>query len=121
MTMRNACLGATFKGNVIETRCAASQTGTVIILDLLPRSREVLRIFQFYSKTFIGDVFLNYASALVAVFGMPRKILYSELQYENRSQAPKGLPNSRLYGVASPEQTERPQVSTCATALETGV
>lgn len=57
--MRNACLGATFKGNVIETRCAASQTGTVIILDLLPRSREVLRIFQCYSKTFIGDVFFE--------------------------------------------------------------
>lgn len=40
---------------------------------------------------------------------------------KNRSQAQKGLPNSRLYGVASPEQTERPQVSTCAKALKTGV
>ena len=90
--MRNACMGATFKGNVIETRRSASQTSTVIILDLRPRSRGVLRIFRVIQKPLSATYFLNYASALVAVFGMPRKILYSELQYKKPIAGPKWPP-----------------------------
>ena len=90
--MRNACLGATFKGNVIETRCAASQTGTVIILDLLPRSREVLRIFQCYSKTFIGDVFFELCQRVGgSVWHAAQNILF-RITVQKPIAGPKGPP-----------------------------
>ena len=90
--MRNACMGATFKGNVIETRRSASQTSTVIIFDLRPRSCGVLRIFQCYSKTFIGDVFFELCQRVGGSVWHSRKILYSELQYKKPIAGPKGPP-----------------------------
>lgn len=72
MKMRNACLGATFKGNVIETRCAASPTNTVIILDLRPRLSGVLWFLNAIKKPSLAAYFLKYLSALAGVFGMSR-------------------------------------------------
>ena len=57
--MRNACLGATFKGNVVETRGAALSTNTAIILDLWPCLSGVSGFFYAIQKPPLTVYFLK--------------------------------------------------------------
>ena len=97
MKMRNACLGATFKGNVIETRCAASPTNTVIILDLRPRLSGVLRFFQCYSKTLIGGVFFEISQCVGGCVGYVVLNILFRIAVQKQMAGQKSFPKSRLY------------------------
>jgi hypothetical protein len=97
MKMRNACLGATFKGNVIETRCAASPTNTVIILDLRPRLSGVFWFLNAIQKPSLAAYFLKYLSALAGcVWYVALNILF-RIAVQKQMAGQKSFPKSRLY------------------------